>query len=60
MILTDERSGSLLFSYDVQTHRLTLVNVERGGETSDLERRSLSPSRPMSSACSSPTPRSSS
>jgi hypothetical protein len=36
MVLADERGGSLLFRYDVQTHRLTLVNVERGGEASDL------------------------
>jgi hypothetical protein len=37
MVLADERGGSLLFRYDVQTHRLTLVSAERGGETSDLE-----------------------
>ncbi len=37
MVLTDEGSGSLRFRYDVQTHRLTLVNVERGGEASDLD-----------------------
>ncbi len=37
MVLTDEGNGSLRFRYDVQTHRLTLVNVERGGEASDLD-----------------------
>ena len=36
MILTDPRQGSLRFRYDVQTHRLTLVNVERAGEASEL------------------------
>ncbi len=36
MILTDPRQGSLRFRYDVQTHRLTLVNVERDGEASEL------------------------
>ena len=37
MALTDERNGSLRFRYDVQTHRLTLVTVERGGDVSDLD-----------------------
>ena len=36
MVLTDEDAGTLRFNYDIQTHRLTLVRVERGGETSDL------------------------
>jgi hypothetical protein len=36
MILTDPGHGSLRFRYDVQTHRLTLVNVERGGQASEL------------------------
>jgi hypothetical protein len=36
MVLTDPRHGSIRFRYDVQTHRLTLVNVERGGEASEL------------------------
>jgi len=37
MVLTDEGTGSLRFRYDVQTHRLTLVNVERGGEAADVD-----------------------
>jgi hypothetical protein len=36
MVLTDPGRGVLRFRYDVQTHRLTLVNVERGGEASEL------------------------
>jgi hypothetical protein len=36
MVLTDEGSGAIRFRYDVQTHRLTLVNVERGGQQSNL------------------------
>ena len=36
MVLTDPAHGSLRFRYDVQTHRLTLVNVERDGEDADL------------------------
>lgn len=35
MILTDDGTGSIRFNYDVQTHRLTLVSVERGGQESD-------------------------
>ena len=37
MVLTDEGNGTLRFRYDVQTHRLTLVNVERDEEASDLD-----------------------
>jgi len=37
MVLTDDGTGSLRFRYDVQTHRLTLVNVERGGEAADVD-----------------------
>jgi hypothetical protein len=37
MALTDEMNGSLRFRYDIQTHRLTLVTVERDGESSDLD-----------------------
>ena len=37
MVLTDEGTGSLRFRYGVQTHRLTLVNVERGGEAADVD-----------------------
>ena len=36
MVLTDEAHGVLRFRYDVQTHRLTLVEVERGGDVADL------------------------
>ena len=36
MVLTDPGHGSLRFRYDVQTHRLTLVSVERGGAASEL------------------------
>jgi hypothetical protein len=37
MVLTDDGgSGSIRFRYDVQTHRLTLVGVERGGDASEL------------------------
>lgn len=36
MILTDERHGVLRFRYDVQTHQLTLANVERDREMVDL------------------------
>ena len=39
MVLTEEGTGSLRFRYDVQTHRLTLVNVERGGDASDVDAR---------------------
>jgi hypothetical protein len=37
MVLTDEANGSMRFRYDVQTHLLTLLNIERGGEASDLD-----------------------
>ena len=37
MILTDQGGiGSIRFRYDVQTHRLTLVGVERGGDASEV------------------------
>ena len=59
MVLTDEGNGSLRFRYDVQTHRLTLVNVER---VARLRTSTPGPaaSRPMSSAgCRPPSPSSS-
>jgi hypothetical protein len=37
MVLTDEGNGTLRFRYDVQTHRLTLANVERDEEVADLD-----------------------
>jgi hypothetical protein len=36
MLLSDARRGALQFRYDVQTHRLTLIAVERGDAVSDL------------------------
>ena len=37
MELVDDRLGSLRFRYDVQTHALSLVSTQRGGETSTLD-----------------------
>ncbi len=36
MVLRDEEHGTMRFRYDVQTHRLSLVNVERDGEAADV------------------------
>jgi hypothetical protein len=36
MILTDEGAGVIRFRYDIQTHRLTIVEVERAGEVTEL------------------------